>query len=243
MLRVLLSLNEVIDMGGSSIGREQGLFIVFEGIDGAGTSTQACRMQERMCSANLYSLLTFEPTNFHTGDFLIRGYIKGDRPLLDWRSMSLLFSADRYYHCTREINPYLAEGNDVICDRYVWSTLAYQGATATLGCSSKEWRSNLIEVLDWIQIVNKFVTTPDLIIYLDVPVKVAQDRIAERGLSKEVYEHGNFQEKVRDVYNILCEGVVSKERLLVIDGTKSEDEISDICFKRVFEMINSNRKR
>src|SRR3989338_7618424 len=131
----------------------QGKFIVFEGIDGSGKSTQTALLADFMkktLGQKVYE--TAEPTASLIGG-LIRSQIAGD-----WKTsnecLQLLFSADRLYHLEKEIIPMLEQGIDVICDRYFFSTVAY-GAVTT-------------GELDWLINVNSKILLPDVIFLLKV---------------------------------------------------------------------------
>ncbi len=115
----------------------EGHFIVLEGIDGAGTTTQAEALKRRFDDLGLPAHVTAEPSAGPVGAIirqvlsgrLVARFHQAVRPL-NWKIMSLLFAADRLDHVDSEILPNLSEGVNVLCDRYVYSSLVYQSASA-----------------------------------------------------------------------------------------------------------------
>ena len=142
------------------------IFIALEGIDGAGSSTQAALLVDRLRSRGIPAHLTAEPTA-SPASRAIREMLAGTE-MPDRRALALLFAADRVLH-QQEIEAALARGETVVCCRYVLSSLAYQGAEGGPGAS------------DWISDINRLAHWPDLTILLDLPVEVAAERRALRG--------------------------------------------------------------
>jgi dTMP kinase len=138
------------------------MFIVFEGIDGSGKSTQARLLTHRLTAGGLDVLLTREPSDGPEGRALRNLAARGD-PAEEAR----LFAADRRRHSVEVIQPCLRKGLIVVCDRYVYSSLAYQGAR---GLPLEEiWSLNA-----------PFIVQPDVAFLLDVPVETAMKRLAAR---------------------------------------------------------------
>ena len=178
-----------------------GKFIVIEGIDGAGSSTQAALLVQHLRAAGTLVLATKEPTAGPAGalirlalDKRLRGPNRsyhgtvdtaGSDDAFDVRALALLFAADRMDHVQAIVEPALAQGRWVVCDRYVLSSLAYQGMA--LG-------------LDWVAEINRFALTPDLTFYLDVPVEATQARMTASRLTAERYESAGEQHSVREGY-------------------------------------------
>src|SRR5690606_1380005 len=144
--------------------------IVLEGIDGAGTTTQAERLAELLRGWGKSVVLTREPTSGPIGRLLrttLGGGLtdaEGERVDLDWAAMALLFAADRLDHVRREIEPALLRGEVVISDRYDLSSLVYQSATCPEGASATPWLTQL----------NARARRPDLTLVLDIPPEVAE---------------------------------------------------------------------
>src|SRR5439155_18921649 len=158
-----------------------GRFIVFEGLDGAGTTTQAKLLAERLQSKGRTVYVAHQPSDGPAGQ-LIRQILAGRTAtqqadgklgVVDERVMALLFAADRLDHLGSQIEPRLARGEDVILDRYTLSSLAYQGASVSH---------------EFISQANRFARRPDLTLFLYVPATVALERVRSRGAKPERYE-------------------------------------------------------
>jgi dTMP kinase len=208
-----------------------GSFIVFEGIDGSGTTTQAERLRQWMhvehAAGRLSpSCLTMEPTNGPIG-VLLRKTLQGMKLDPDdekpWcpsaRGMALLFTADRLDHALNFINPRLNMGEHVVCDRYLHSTLAYQSLTAN---------EPQDKALEWLMVVSRGVPLPDLTIVLDVPPEEAAKRRALRAQAPELYEEDGLQVKLAEFYRTMPQRGVPGH-IEVVDGARSPDEVAKIC--------------
>src|SRR5262245_50796325 len=136
------------------------MLIVLEGIDGAGTTTQAARVAETLRAAGRDVHLTREPSDGPVGKLLREMLAGGHAPAgqrIDPTTMALLFAADRADHLQREVLPALARGAIVVSDRWYHSSLAYQGEG---------------EERAWIRTLNARARRPDLTVILDVPAEV-----------------------------------------------------------------------
>ncbi len=186
-----------------------GRFIVLEGIDGAGTTTQLERLATHF-GARLHA--TREPTTGPIGKE-IRRHLAGpvEGVSLDPTALALLFAADRLDHWQREIAPRLQGGVHVVSDRYLLSSLAYQ----TLGVER-----------DVVASFNRFAERPDLTIYVDAPIDVAEQRRAARGGPAEIFEQRALQERVREAYLKEVAALRTTGAPLVeIDGTAPIDVV------------------
>lgn len=168
---------------------ERGKLIVLEGIDGSGKSTHAHLLCERLRRSGVPCEHTFEPTDHEIGQ-LLRRYLKGELHTCE-RTIASLFVADRLDHITREKDGLLAwlnAGTSVVCDRYYYSSLAYN-------CISED--------MQWVAQLNlaaKQLLQPDLVVYLDLPVSSLEQRLINRGF-KEIYETAEYQREVSRRYN------------------------------------------
>ena len=196
--------------------RVAGRFIVLEGIDGAGTTTQGQTLVATLESHGHPARFTHEPSALPIGK-LLRQFLGGGagavRP--DWDGMALLFAADRLDHVAREIEPWLAAGITVVCDRYDLSTLAYQSATA----------GDEQAALPWLRAINQRARRPDVTLVLDVDAGVAEARRAQRGGEPELFERRELQRRLASIY-AEAEQLVTGDLLLHIDanGTLAEVE-------------------
>jgi dTMP kinase len=153
----------------------RGLFIVLEGIDGSGTTTQCARLKAAMEAKGRRVLMTFEPTDRILGEHIRAGLRAQLDDPIDPATMALLFAADRLDHITHVIAPALESGVDVICDRYVASSLAYQTSTLPL---------------EWVATLNERALVPDCTVFLRVSPDVALERIgARQGAHRDLYEN------------------------------------------------------
>ena len=189
----------------SAVGR----FIVLDGIDGSGTTTQAHRLVAALQAAGHQALFTCEPSSGPIGrqirQLLSGGAEQGgaDEPSRAWDTLALLFAADRLDHVAREIRPALSAGIHVVCDRYDLSSLAYQSATAVPGT----------DPVPWIRALNQRALRPDLTLVLDVDPDVAEARRAARGQPAELFERRDLQRRLAQLY-ARAELLVPGDRLL-----------------------------
>ncbi len=193
-----------------------GRFIAFEGIDGSGTTTQATLAAAALRADGFRVLQTREPSDGPIGT-LIRQALQGRvglpgraRPLTE-ETLALLFAADRLDHLEAEILPALRQGQLVICDRYLLSSLAYQGAA----CS-----------MDWVEQINAGAILPDLTIFLEVKLAAAWRRRSARGRSRELFESDERQRQVRRQYQAAIGRRAKRDRILVLDGGQPVDQVA-----------------
>jgi len=164
----------------------RGIFIAVEGIDGAGTTTFTQGLTEAMSGHGLSIHRTAEPSTGPVGRLLRELLKSAETP--DPAVYALLFAADRRHHWLTEILPRLEKGTWVITDRYVLSSLAYQG---------------IEEDVAWVSNCNARAPLPAVTFFLDLPFDVAQARIQRRGGVRENLENAVFQEKVAQRYREL----------------------------------------
>ena len=195
---------------------KKGVFICIEGLDGSGKTTQAELLTERLNKSH-NAVYTSEPSHGKTGTF-IRECCLYEEKRLPTTAEALLFAADRIEHVENEINPALAEGKLVICDRYVYSSLAYQGSA---GLS-----------LAWIKKINSYALKPDSTIFIDVSPELVLERLQRK---KSVMETLEIQRKVREVYLEFVE----KGELIRIDGDKPQDAVADALYSKVLSLLET----
>ena len=198
------------------------MFITFEGIDGAGKSTQIEKLCNILKKREIDFVLTREPGGCEISE-KIREIILSTESNLGAVGELFLYFAARAEHVRQIIVPALNSGKWVICDRYADSTFAYQGAGRGLD-------------VDKMKEINLFATQgvcPDLTVLLDIPVEISLKRREARGKSADRLEQngGKFFEKVREYFIKLSQD--EPQRFLVIDGTLDEDEIHKNIVNRI----------
>ena len=191
------------------------LFIVLEGIDSCGKSTQAELLTDYFISQGERAVISPEPSSGVIGN-LIRSTLKKriffteDRQKFD-EQMAYLFAADRHDHLYNDIDgvfKLIQSGFQVIVPRYYFSSLAYNSSTP--------------EQFNFVSKLNEKFPNPDLLIYLDVPIKTSLDRLRERSL-KEVYENEAKLTQVKEKYQQILDEY--QDLSLIIDGTKDKQTI------------------
>lgn len=197
-------------------------FIVLEGLDGAGTTTQTARLAKWLRSLGHSVHVTREPSDGPIGR-LIREMLRNRHGKVDPSAIALLFAADRLDHLTREIHPNLSSGNVVISDRYLMSSLAYQGRNGNL---------------PWVEILNQRADAPDLTILLDVNPAVCLSRLAARGNEAELYERRETLEAVNDAYRCLVNDEKTSGDLAVVDGAVEVEQVFEAVKLIVKERFN-----
>jgi dTMP kinase len=191
-----------------TIVHRRGVVIAIEGIDGAGKTTQAKRIVRRLRSLGYFTTYTSEPTNMRVGRIIKTELAK--KSFNPYRQ-ALLFAADRIEHVERVIKPFLEAGAIVVCDRYLHSSYAYQGA--------------LTGDMSWVREINKAVPPPDLAVLIDVSVPVAIQR--KRRLKP--FEDPSILERVRETYLKLCD-----EGLMVrVDGDREIEIVEADLFAAI----------
>ena len=182
---------------------KKGVFICIEGLDGCGKTTQAKLLAKKLRESQS-AVYTAEPSSGKIGTYIRECCLYGEKRLSTVVE-ALLFAADRIEHVETEVLPALNQGKLVISDRYVYSSLAYQGAA---GLS-----------LEWIEKVNEHALQPNLALFIDVEPKIVMSRLKPQ---KSVMENLETQQKVREIYLKFVE----KGSLTRINGNKSQNEVA-----------------
>ena len=195
---------------------KKGIFIVIEGLDGSGKTTQAKFLAKKL-EKTYKVVLTAEPSLGKIGSFIREDCLYEDKRL-PTEAEALLFAADRIEHMHNEVKPALEDGKIVICDRYIYSSLAYQGSA---GLS-----------LDWIKTINARALQPDFSIFIDVAPEKVIERLRRK---KSVMETLEIQQRVREVYL----KYVEKGELIRVDGDNSKDVVAEELYARVSTLLKS----
>jgi dTMP kinase len=183
-----------------------GKLIVLEGIDGAGTTTQLARVA-RHYGERVYA--THEPSDGPVG-MLVRQILRGEHAPFDHAALALLFAADRRDHLAREIEPRLADGMHVVTDRYLISSLVYQG--------------RFIDA-DVVRAINRGMRPADLTLFIQVPANVAAGRRETRGAPDELFDPIELQRAVAAAYSEEAERLSAEQHVQVVDGTQPPDQV------------------
>lgn len=202
----------------------KGCFIVFEGGEGSGKSTILEMIYNWMIENNIDCIKTREPGGIKIAEQIRSVILDKDNTEMDGRCEALLYAAARRQHLVERVIPALESGKVVLCDRFLDSSLAYQGHARGLG-------------IDEIYEINKFAIDgyfPDLSLFFDLNPKVGLERInrnKDREVNRLDLEKMDFHNKVREGYNILLQR--GNNNMIKIDASKSIDEV----FESVKESI------
>jgi dTMP kinase len=195
------------------------LFVVLEGADGCGKTTQARLLMERLRAEGHEVVATREPGATPAGA-VIRSLVLGDADISPWTE-ALLIAADRAEHVAKVIRPALAQGAVVVSDRYVPSSLAYQGVARGLGVGAVERLSAV--ATDGLE--------PDIVVVFDVGPDVAATRMA--ATPDRLERESGFQEAVRQAYRDLA----APHGWHLLDGSAPVHQVADEVWKLVSELL------
>jgi len=205
-----------------------GLFITFEGGEGAGKSTQVARLRSRLEAAGYRVVATREPGGSPRAEAIRASILKGEAKPYGPLAEALMFSSARHDHLDKKIRPALREGAIVLCDRFADSTRAYQGAVGDV-------EPSLIDSLERI-IVRA--TRPDLTFILDLPAEEGLARAATRReetggeIDRFEQEKIDFHKKLRDAFRKIAQN--EQERCRVIDASRGPDEVE----REIWEIVS-----
>ena len=192
-----------------------GRFITFEGVEGSGKSTNIAWAADHLREKGVNVLLTHEPGRTKIGEELRNVLLRTrDESLMPMTELFLMF-ASRMQLLQEVIIPTLKRGTWVLCDRYVDSSIAYQGGGRELGVE----RVKLL-----IQAMDELYVEPDLTVLLDLPPDMIPERLADRTLDRFESEDRSFFERIRQTYLALAE---EDSRVCVIDATRTPESVRD----------------
>ncbi len=202
---------------------QRGKFIVLEGLDGAGTTTQTDALAQWLRERGQRVLTTREPTDGPIGR-TIRATLQGrteEGPVVE--AFPWAFAADRADHLLRKVEPALAQGTWVISDRYVPSSLAYQSLT-------HPW-----EVIFGL---NEHFRVPDALIYVQVDVQTCLQRMATRGSAEELYENEAKLRPIHQAYEDVMERLAGMgQPVHVVDGRPSVEQVGASLRRIIGELL------
>ena len=195
---------------------KKGLFIVFEGGEGTGKTTAIESIYDWIQEKDLKCIKTREPGGIKISEEIRQVILDKDNTKMDGRTEALLYAAARRQHLVEKVIPALNEGYVVLCDRFIDSSLAYQGFARGLG-------------IDEVMSINKFAIgeyMPDLSILFDLEPKIGLERIStsgEREINRLDLEKIDFHEKVREGYNKVYKE--NRDRIVKINAAQSKEGV------------------
>lgn len=195
--------------------KKKGFFVCIEGLDGCGKTTQAKLLVRKLKQMGFDAIYTAEPSRGKIGQFIKKHCLYSEKRV-SVVVEALLFAADRLEHIENEITPALNNGKIVISDRYIYSSLAYQGAAGL--------------DLEWIKLINKNAIKPNSAIFIDVEPEIVVQRLRRK---KSVMEKLETQRKVREVYMTF----VREGELVKIDGNKSKTKVAEAILEVVLKLL------
>jgi dTMP kinase len=219
------------------IQRQAGLFVVIEGLDGAGTTTQTERLVERLQTEGLDAVSTREPSDGPVGllvrDMLSRRILR-PTPMepdgvIDRESLALLFAADRLDHIRVEIDPALRRGAIVISDRYVHSSYVYQGDVD---------EDESFDIA-WIRALNGRARQADLTFFLKTPVDVCLSRISSRSDDRDLFETREKLTRLHRRYDQVFDALENHPETICVDGDDEATRIHEHIFSHVLKVYGN----
>lgn len=207
------------------IKQDKGRFIVFEGIDGSGKSTQIKSISKQLETQGLKIYKTFEPTDGPVGS-LIRQMLLGEIAT-DQRTIASLFAADRTDHLTNQkngIKQKVDQGGIVLCDRYYFSSYAYHAQYIDM-----EWVIHTNSL-------NAEILKPDLTIFIDVDPEICFKRIKLSRTDFEMYEQIDVMKNVRINYFKAFDRLKDSEKIAVVDGNRSSKRVENAILNEISKL-------
>lgn len=197
------------------------VYIALEGLEGCGKSTHTTRLGQ-----HLDAVITREPGGTPIGAELRAILANPENVEMDRRTEALLMAADRAQHMAQVIAPALERGQHVVSDRSIYSTLAYQGYGRQLGTT------DLLAISTW-ALRDRL---PDIVIYIDVPTDVLNERLAKRDLDRFEREGADFFARIAQGFSELRQA--DPERWIVIDGTMPKDDVEADIHTKVLARLS-----
>ena len=205
----------------------KGYFITFEGPDGCGKSTVATAVTEKLQALGYDVIHTREPGGIEIAEQIRNVILDPKNTAMDAKTEALLYAASRRQHLVERVFPAVNEGKIVICERFIDSSLAYQGFGRELGFD---------EVLG----INLFATEnnyPDLTVYLDVDEEVGLARLSNRSFKDRLDQESiSFHHRVKKGYEEVLDRF--KDRIKIVDASKPVEDVIENSLKEILGLIN-----
>lgn len=208
---------------------KKGLFIVFEGGEGSGKSTMIDKVYEWLRECNYDCIKTREPGGISIAEQIRQVILNKENTDMDSRTEALLYTAARRQHLVEKVIPALENGQVVLCDRFLDSSLAYQGFARGIG-------------IDEIYEINKFAIgdcMPDISILFDISPELGMERInknSQREVNRLDLESLDFHNKVREGYDIVYKN--NKDRMVKINAEEPIDKVFDNVKNIISNLLN-----
>lgn len=205
----------------------KGYFITFEGPDGSGKTTISQLVQKRLCEMGIDAIYTREPGGIDIAEQIRDIILNPKNTKMDAKTEALLYAASRRQHLVEKVLPAIEKGQVVICDRFVDSSLAYQGVARHLGIEA-------VYGINMFAIEGHF---PDATIFLNLNYDEGLKRIETRTFKDRLdLESNSFHSEVAKGYQIVLEKY--KHRMNVVDASQSIDQVVEDCLAIVVEILN-----
>ncbi|MDD2591938.1 MAG: dTMP kinase [Erysipelotrichaceae bacterium] len=208
---------------------KKGLFITFEGPDGSGKTTISKNVYQRLLSEGYDVIYTREPGGIEIAEQIRRVILDPSNTAMDRKTEALLYAASRRQHLVEKILPALNVNKIVICDRFVDSSLVYQGIARDIGVEAV-WSINKFAIDDHL---------PDMSIYLDISAEEGLSRICDR-INKDRLDQEElcFHQMVVTGYHQIID--MFKDRYHIIDASQNIDKITVDAYRLIVEFINKD---
>ena len=206
---------------------KRGLFIVIEGVDGSGKSTQASLLADYLRGLGRRVHHTAEPTESGLGG-MVRDGLGGEHPRTT-EELAAMFLADRVAHNVSPksgIKQYLESGTDVVCDRYYYSSLAYQGVDGAL-----QWVADM-------NLNSPVIKKPDICVFIDLDPEKCLEHIRAGRSHFEIYEENSaIIAETRRRYGIVFEMLNGRDNIVTVDGARTPQEVSADVIAAVSKLL------
>lgn len=206
---------------------KKGMFITLEGPDGSGKSTIALMLIEALKKDGYDVVHTREPGGIDISEQIRRVILDPKNNKMDQKTEALLYAASRRQHLVEKVIPAINDGKVVICERFVDSSLAYQGYAREIGIE-EVYKINEFAIEDYF---------PDLTIYLDVDESLGLSRIKDRQFKDRLDQESlDFHSKVNEGYQIVNKRF--EKRITIVDARMCIQDVFDSCFKIIKDKLN-----
>ena len=203
-----------------------GWFITFEGPDGSGKTTISKLVSQKLIEAGFDVIYTREPGGSLIAEEIRDIILDPKNVAMDKKTEALLYAASRRQHLVEKILPALQEGKIIICDRFLDSSLAYQGVGREIG-------------IEEVYSINQFAIEghfPDFTLFLDIDAQTGLDRISDRSFKDRLdQEDLNFHNRVFEGYKTIVK--LYQERMVIIDATGLVDDVVSIAYQAILDKV------